>query len=60
MSIQIGGGRDAQGGAGGPPFGGEVSRMPGADEMAEVSGMMNDGAYGEGDATAGDREEKAD
>jgi hypothetical protein len=38
---------------GGPPFGGEDARMPGADEMAEVSGMMNEStAYGEGGEAA--------
>ena len=56
MSIQIGGG---QSGAGrGPPFGGEVSRMPGADDMAEVSGMMNEGGYGGGGPD--DQDDKAD
>lgn len=55
MSIQIGGRSGASSGApapaGGPPFGGDVSRMPGADEMAEVSGMMNDNAYDQGEGS---------
>jgi hypothetical protein len=49
MSIQIGGRGPEEAG---PPFGGEVSRMPGADVMAEVSGMMNDNAYGEGEESS--------
>lgn len=59
MSIQIGGRSNS--GAGGPSFGGEVSRMPGADEMAEVSGMMNDGGYGDNEESSpgGGQEEKA-
>ena len=61
MSIQIGGQGGTQRGApGGPPFGGEVSRMPGADEMAEVSGMINEGGYGEGEDADQGHEGKAD
>lgn len=59
-----GGGGTQRGGTGGPPFGGEVSRMPGADEMAEVSGMINEGGgYGEGEGAehpSGEQEGKAD
>ena len=63
MSIQIGGRQGGGPGGGGPPFGGEVSRMPGADDMAEVSGMMNDNAYGENDDAnhaSGEQNEKAE